>query len=278
MTWYYYCVSKNIDQFSRMRIDGKVILITGASAGIGAACAVAFRERGARLSLTARSQSGLEAAGGPDALITAGDITQEGTRHSVVDRTIERFGAIDVLINNAGIGLYAPSWRVPLTDVRRLFELNLFAPLALAQLVVPHMRDRRGGTIVNVGSIAGKVTLPWFTLYSASKHALASWTDGLRMELQPYGIHAMNVCPGYVKTGFQDHVLAGQPPAKVLQGKRFAITAAQCARAIVRGVERDARTVVTPATGWLFILAERLAPSFVDARMAAIYREAGSAE
>ena len=277
MTWYYYCVSKQIDQFFRMQIDGKVVLITGGSEGVGAACAAAFRERGARLSLTARSQSGLQAAGGPDALITAGDITEEQTRRSVVDRTIERYGAIDILINNAGMGMYAPSWSAPMADARRMFELNFFVPLALTQLVVPHMRERRSGTIVNVGSIAGKVTLPWFTLYSASKYALGSWTDGLRMELQPYGIHTMTVCPGYVKTGFQQHVLAGKPPEKVLQGKKFAITAEQCARAIVRGVERDARTVVTPASGWLFVLAERLAPRFVDARMAAIYREARSA-
>jgi len=87
----------------------------------------------------------------------------------------------------------------------------------------------------------------------------------------------MTVCPGYVKTDFQKHVLAGRPPEKILQGKRYAITAEQCAQAIVRGVERDARTVVTPATGWLFILAERLLPSFVDARMSAINQEAESA-
>jgi short-subunit dehydrogenase len=260
-----------------MQIEGKVVLITGASEGIGAACATAFRQRGARLSLTARSQAGLEAAGGADALITTGDITEEQVRTNVVNRTLDRFGSIDILINNAGMGMYAPSWRAPITDVRRMFDLNLFAPLAMAQLVVPHMRERRSGTIVNVGSIAGKVTLPWFTLYSASKYALGSWTDGLRMELKAYGIHAMTVCPGYVKTEFQRHVLAGRPPEKVLQGKRFAITAAQCAQAIVRGVERDARTVVTPAAGWLFILAERLLPSFVDSRMAAINREAESA-
>jgi len=260
-----------------MQVDGKVVLITGSSEGIGAACATAFRQRGARLSLTARSQAGLEAAGGAGALVTAGDITEEQVRRSVVNRTIERFGAIDILINNAGMGMYAPSWRAAMPDVRRMFELNLFAPLAMAQLVVPHMRERHSGTIVNVGSIAGKVTLPWFTMYSASKYALGSWTDGLRMELKPYGIHCMTVCPGYVKTEFQRHVLAGRPPEKVLQGKRFAITAAQCARAILRGVERNARTVVTPATGWLFVMAERLLPSFVDSRMAAINRETESA-
>jgi short-subunit dehydrogenase len=257
-----------------MQIDGRVVLITGASEGIGAACATAFRQRGAQLSLTARSLAKLEAAGGADALITAGDITNEQVRQSVVNRTLEHFGAIDILINNAGMGMYAPSWRAPMADVRRMFDLNLFAALGMAQLVVPHMRERRSGTVVNVGSIAGKVTLPWFTLYSASKYALGSWTDGLRMELKPYGIHCVTVCPGYVKTEFQQHVLAGRPPEKVLQGKRFAITAAECARAIVRGVERDARTVVTPASGWLFILAERLLPSFVDGRMAAVNQEA----
>jgi short-subunit dehydrogenase len=216
----------------------------------------------------------LQAAGGSDALITAGDITDDEVRRRVVNRTIDRFGAIDILINNAGMGLYAPSWRASMPDVRRMFELNLFAPLAMVQLVTPHMRERRSGSIVNVGSIAGKVTLPWFTLYSASKYALGSWTDGLRMELKAYGIHCMTVCPGYVQTGFQSHVLAGRPPEKVLQGKRFAITAVQCAQAIVRGVERNARTVVTPASGWLFILAERLMPAFVDARMAAINKDA----
>jgi len=286
MPWYYYAFAESTGAIeeqaagprSDMRIDGKVVVITGASEGIGAACAAAFRARGARLSLTARSETKLRAAGGAGALITAGDITEDPTRRQVVERTLERFGAIDVLINNAGMGMYAPSWRAPMDDARRMFELNLFAPLALTQLVAPHMCERQSGTIVNVGSIAGKVTLPWFTLYSASKYALGSWTDGLRMELKPYGVHAMTVCPGYVKTAFQSHVLAGQPPEKVLQGKRFAITPERCADAIARGVERDARTVVTPATGWLFILAERLLPAFVDARMAAINQEAEAAE
>ena len=261
-----------------MQIQNKVVVITGASEGIGAACAAAFRSRGARLSLTARSEAKLAQAGGPDALITAGDITTEETRRRVVERTLKRWGAIDILINNAGKGIYAASWRAPMEDVRAMFDLNLFAPLAMAQLVAPHMRERRTGMIVNVGSIAGKVTLPWFTMYSASKYALGSWTDGLRMELKPYGVHAMIVCPGYVKTGFQSHVSAGKPPEKVMQGKKFAITAEQCAEAIVRGVERDARTVVTPRSGWLFVLAERLFPGFVDGRMAAINQEAGGAQ
>src|SRR5260370_2420725 len=104
-------------------------------------------------------------------------------------------------------------------DARALFELNLFAPLALTQLVVAGMQERKRGTIVNISSIAGKVTLPWFTLYSVSKFALGSLTDGLRMELKPYGIHAMTVWPGYVNPDFQAHALRPQPPDIVTKTK-----------------------------------------------------------
>ena len=252
-----------------MRIDGKVVLITGGSEGIGAACAAAFRKRGAKLSLVARSADRLRAAGGAEALITAGDITLPEVREAAVAGTLARFGAIDILINNAGMGLYDPAWRAPQADARILFELNFFAPLAMTQLVAPHMRQRRTGMIVNVSSIAGKVTLPWLTLYSASKCALGSLTDGLRMELKRDGIHAMTVCPGYVKTNFQDHALGGLPPPKVSSGKQFAITPEQCAEAIARGVERGVRTVLAPRSGWLIVLAQRLFPSLVEAQLAA---------
>ena len=183
-----------------MQIKDRVVLMTGASEGIGAACVRAFEKRGARLSLVARNSERLAAVGGPDVLRTAGDITSAEIRRNVVTRTIERFGQIDILINNAGMGLYSPAGSAPMDEVRRLFELNLFAPLELTQLVIPYMRAHRQGAIVNVSSIAGKVTLPWFPLYSASKFALGSLTDGLRMDLKPFGIHAMTVCPGYVKT------------------------------------------------------------------------------
>jgi len=256
-----------------MRIDGKVVLITGASEGIGAACAAAFRKRGARLSLMARSAEKLRAAGGPDALITAGDLTVPEIREAAVAATLDRFGSIDILVNNAGMGLYDPAWSAPLADARSLFELNFFAPLALTQLVAPHMRARASGVIVNVSSVAGKVTLPWLTLYSASKYALGSLTDGLRMELKKDGIHTITVCPSYVKTKFQDHALGGEPPPGIARRKQFAITAEQCAEAIARGVERGARTVMAPRSGWLFVLAERLFPSLVDAQLAAIFHD-----
>ena len=257
-----------------MRIDGKVVLITGASEGIGAACVNAFRRRGARVALTARSKEKLEAQSSPDDLALAADLTVAEDRREIVNRTLHRFGRIDILVNNAGTGLYAPSWKAPMETTRRMFELNLFAPVEMTQLVVPGMRARRGGMIVNIGSIAGKVTLPWLTLYSASKHAIGSFTDGLRMELKRDGIHAMTVCPGYVDTGFQSHVLEGTAPASLQNNRRFAITADECAEAIVKGVERNARTVMTPRIGWLLVAAQHLFPAAVETRFERIYQHA----
>ena len=251
-----------------MRIDGKVTLITGASEGLGAACAAEFARAGALLSLAARSEKGLNSAGGPGALITAGDLTAEETRREVVERTIERYGRIDILINNAGVGVYRPSWSTPMDEARRMWELNFFAALGMAQLVVPRMRAQRSGTIVNLGSIAGKFTLPWLPLYSASKSALGSWTEALRMELGRDGIHAMLVCPGYVKTEFHRHAMGGKPPGKIAAGKRFAISPEDCARAIRRGVERGARTVMAPHSGWLLVAVGLLFPGLVETALA----------
>ena len=251
-----------------MRIDGKVVLITGASEGIGAACAAEFAAAGARLSLTARSADALARAGGSSALIVPGDLTLDETRRTVVERTLERFGAIDILINNAGVGVYGHSWTLSMEHVRYLMELNFFALVGMIQLVAPHMRARRSGMIVNVGSIAGKIPLPWLTLYSASKYGVTALTEGLRMELRGDGVKTLLVCPGYVTTGFQRHVRAGAAPASVVRARRMAISAAECARAIRRGVEREARTILAPKAGWLLVAAARLFPALVEARLA----------
>lgn len=255
-----------------MRIDGKVVLITGASEGIGAACASALRDKGAVLCLTSRSTEKLSAVAHPEELTIAADLVRHEDRLALIDRVLDRHGRIDILVNNAGAGLYIPSHLAPLTDSRTMFELNFFAPLHLIQLAVASMKSRKTGAIVNVSSIGGKVTLPWFTLYSASKHALLSLTDGLRTELRRDGIHCMAVCPGYVKTRFQQNVLGGRvPPALTGLRQRWAITPEECARAIVRGLERDANTVVTPASGWIFIALERILPGLVHRSMESVY-------
>jgi short-subunit dehydrogenase len=135
------------------------------------------------------------------------------------------------------------------------------------------MKQAGGGAIINIGSIAGKVTLPWLTLYSATKYCLGSLSEGLRMELKQDGIHVMIVCPGYILTRFQRNALAGSPPDLVGRGKRWAISPEDCARDIARGLERDAPTVVTPRSGWAFIAAQRMFPRLVESRLEKIYRK-----
>ncbi len=257
-----------------MDLNGKVVLLTGASDGIGAAAARIFHERGAKLAIVARSADKLArvAAECGGALAIAGDVTDDAVRRRAVNETVARYGRLDVLVNNAGVGMYVPAYEADMRQVRGMYELNVFAPLELIQLAVPHMRRAGSGMIVNVSSIAGKVPLPWFTNYTATKFALCATTDTLRIELKPFGIKCLTVCPGYVKTGFQDNSLAGRPPDRLWSMKKFGITAEQCAAALVRGVEKDKRTVVLPRLGWLLQALYILAPGPSDWYLERIYR------
>ncbi len=251
-----------------MRISGRVVLITGASEGIGAACVQAFRSRGAEICLTARSADKLRKVTRAGDLVIPADLLTPDAPKTIVDAVLAKHGRLDILINNAGAGLYQPAHTADPALAHQLFDLNLFAPLALVRETAAHMKTRREGTIVNVSSIAGAVPLPWFTIYSASKAALITLTDGLRMELREWGIHCISVLPGYVKTNFQQNIYGGNvPPALGGMRQRMAITPEQCAEAIARGVERDARTVVTPASGWVLVAGWRLFPAIVEQQL-----------
>src|SRR5205823_367895 len=116
--------SPRLPRFGLMRIEGKVVLITGASEGVGAACAAEFAASGARLALTARREEKLRGAAPPSALVIPGDVTLDSDRRRIIERTLAQFGAIDILINNAGGGFYQPSWEMPMEEVRHLMDLN----------------------------------------------------------------------------------------------------------------------------------------------------------
>lgn len=250
-------------------LDRKVVIVTGASEGIGAEIARLLRDRGSRLVLAARNEAKLRAVGGADACIVPGDLTSAETRARVVTAALEKFGVIDVLINNAGRGLYCSASTTPLEQARDLFELNFFAPLHLAQLATPALRASRGA-IVNVASIAGQISLPWLPVYSATKFALASLSSSQRMELRRDGVRVMSVFPGYVDTEFQLHAGGPHPPEPVVKGRRFAVSARDCAQAIVRGIERGKTNVVTPRSGWLLVWLNRLLPALIESRLAAV--------
>jgi len=248
--------------------ESRVYIVTGASDGIGERLATLLRSRGARLVLSGRNAVRLHARAGPKDLVFPGDLTVEATRVALVERTIERFGQLDGLINNAGRGSYYRPSQAPLEDARSLFELNFFAPLHLAQLATPWLVKSRG-SLVNIGSIASQISLPWLPIYSASKFALASLTQTQRMELHRRGVHVMAVYPGYVHTDFQAHAAGSNPPDEVVKGKRFAVTAEECARAVVNGMEKRSNVVVTPRIGWILIWLNRLFPAAVELQLGA---------
>jgi short-subunit dehydrogenase len=250
-------------------LQGKVVIVTGASEGIGASLVAALRKRGALVALVARTESKLRAVAGSDDLIIPIDLTQDAIRHTIVEKTVARWGRIDVLINNAGRGSYYSPSSTPLDDARSLFDLNFFAPFHLAQLATPWLRQTKG-TIVHVGSIAGQISLPWLPIYSASKSALASIASTQRIELRRHQVNVMSVFPGYVHTDFQAHATGSAPPPAVVKGKRFAVTAPECADAIVRGIERRRSIVVTPRIGWALVWFNGLFPSVVESRMGAM--------
>lgn len=248
-----------------MLIRGSRIVLTGASSGIGAALAPLLAAEGAQLLLVSRRTNTIDV---PGAHWLAADLADPASRPAIYQHALDTLGGVDILINNAGVGAYIPTDKVELETWRHMRELNLDSPIELTRLCLPAMRARRSGLIVNISSIAGVIPLPWFTLYSATKGGLLSFTHGLRMELDGSGVTTVAVCPGYVQTPFQSNVLAGKPPAVLQSTRRFAVTPEVCARAIVDGIRDNRRTVVTPITGKFLEWAYFLFPSLVDKQFA----------
>ncbi|XP_062185783.1 short-chain dehydrogenase cctT [Phragmites australis] len=179
-----------------------VVLVTGCSeGGIGHAMARAFAAAGCAVVATARSRSsmrGLE--GDPRFLLLELDVrSDESVRAAMTDALRER-GRVDVLVNNAGVHLVAPLAEVPIESFHQVFDTNVYGAMRLIQAVIPHMIERRKGTIVNVGSIAALAPGPWAGVYSASKAALHALSDSLRVELRSFGVNVMTVAPGGTKS------------------------------------------------------------------------------
>lgn len=190
------------------RLDKQVVIITGASAGIGEAGARMLAREGATVVLVARRISRLETikreieqAGGSAHAIAA-DVTSAEDRARIVRETMREFGRIDALVNNAGYGQRGPIEIVPIDVIRQNFETNLFSLIALTQLVIPVMRSQQGGRIVNISSVAGRIARPLSSVYDATKHALEAISDGLRGELAPFGIKVVIIEPGFIITEF----------------------------------------------------------------------------
>jgi NAD(P)-dependent dehydrogenase (short-subunit alcohol dehydrogenase family) len=179
-----------------------VWLITGASSGFGRALADAALDRGDSVVATARTIDGLgDLAGGERVHAVALDVTDAAQREAAVSEALQRFGQIDVLVNNAGRTQVGAVEETTDEELRALFELHFFGPAALTRLVLPHMRARRRGAIVQMSSVGGQVTAPGFSAYCATKFALEGLTETLRDEVAPFGIRTLIVEPGAFRTG-----------------------------------------------------------------------------
>ncbi len=187
----------------RATMTSKVVLITGASAGFGRACAQHLGRQGYRVYGTSRRAEFPDPADlRSSPLMISMDVCDDDSVRRAVDFVLKQEGRIDVVVNNAGVGLAGAVEDTSVEEARALFETNFFGVLRVCRAALPALRAQRSGLIVNVSSLGGLVTIPFQGFYSASKYALESMSDALRMELRPFGVHVTLLEPGDFKTGF----------------------------------------------------------------------------
>lgn len=252
-------------------LTGKVVIITGASSGFGAAAAKLFAEEGAKVVLAARRleklgemADAIRARGG-EALPIAMDVSRIDQIHAMVTSTVNVYGRVDVLFNNAGFGRL--DWFEaldPIRDIEQQITVDLLGVLWTARAVLPQMYKQRNGHIINMSSIAGWAAPPLYSVYSAAKFGVRGFTEALRRETTPFGVHVSVIYPGSSATEFQQHV--GQNKAK----KRFStpgwlqVTPDQVARGVVSLAKRPRRSLFLPKIMGLSVFVNSHFPALSD--------------
>jgi len=246
-----------------MQLENAVALVTGAGSGIGRAIAVEAARRGMRVVLVGRRVKPLfatrNALDGAPCLLQPADITSAADRARLADAVAERFGALDLLVNNAGLVHTGAVAACDDAALERLLATNVTAPIALVRDLLPLLRRSAGARVLNVGSMFGDVGFPYFVAYSATKFALRGFSDALRRELAGDGIGVTYAAPRATRTPAADgfaHLVGPMrmtldPPERV-------------ARQLLEGVRRDARSVYPRGPERLFVLLARLAPRLID--------------
>lgn len=254
-----------------MDLRDKVAIVTGASRGIGAAIAAELAMEGCHVVLAARSQEHILALAerlrqlhGVRTLALTVDIADPGAVTAMVERTVIEFGGVDLLINNAGMGIYGSIDEVKMSDLRHVFDVNFFGAIQAMQAVVPAMRRRGGGVIVNISSIVGKFASPLGGGYTATKFALEGASAAARAELRRDRIKVIVVRPGLTETEFSQNARVSVPGAEHRQGERHApmrgIAAEKVARRTVRAIQREERTVYITWFDRLLVFGSQLLP------------------
>jgi len=254
-------------------VRDKVVIITGASMGIGRAVALELARKKAKLVLAARSSEKLFQLQieidhmGAECMVAPTDVTIPAAIDHLVEGTVTRFGGIDVLVNNAGYGLWGILEKLPMDEIRNVFETNFFGAIAMAKAVIPEMKKRGGGVIVNVESVVGLRSLPGSGAYCATKHALHAFSESMRIELKPHRIHVCSFCPGITQSEFSKNRVEIDFHTEF--SKILSMSSERCAQLIVRAIERRKRQVVTTWSGKFVHLMQRISPRILDGLMVA---------
>lgn len=245
--------------------------------GIGEAIVRRFLREQASVVLASRDLVRIEEArqrsGAMDRTLgVACDVTVRAQVEALLAATIERFGRVDVWVNNAGFGLVDSVERMDMKACRSLFETNLFGAIECMQVVSPVLKQQRSGAIINISSMAGIVSVPYMAAYGASKHGLNCVSRAARLELAPYGVHVNTVCPGYVQTEFNLRSVWGSESMRVAGNRKHGITADRVADAVWNAYRKNRREVVVPWSGNLLIGLYRLLPGVFNWGMVKMLR------
>lgn len=256
-------------------MNNKVVIITGASSGIGLACAYEFAKQGALLSLAARNidklvevQKEIQAQGGK-VLVVQTDVTNELDCKTLIEKTFVEYGRIDVLINNAGISMRALFKDADLSVIKQLMDVNFWGTVYCTKYALPHLLSTRG-TVAGVSSIAGFVGLPGRTGYSASKFAMHGFLEALRTENIKTGLHVLIAAPGFTASNIRKTALMadGTTQGGTPRQEDKMMTAEEVASHIYKAIEKRKRTLIlTFVEGKLTVFLKKLFPALLD-RMA----------
>jgi len=242
-----------------MDVKNKVVIVTGASSGIGEATARQFGKEGAKIVLAARRVDKLETlaqeilamSSGAETLVVQADLSRLDDIQALIKQTLDKFGRIDVLVNNAGFGRL--DWLEnldPVKDIQSQFDVNVLGVIQTTRQALPIMMKQRSGHIINMCSMAGLVATPTYTIYAACKHAVHGFSEALRREVKPWGIDVSMIYPGGVATEFSAH--AGiKRKTNATTPKSLLLTADQVGSAVVQLVRRPRAMWILP-WAWSF--------------------------
>jgi len=254
-----------------MNFKGKTVIITGASSGIGLACAKEFGKHGAKVVMAARNADKLLSAAetlenmNMEVLAVPTDVSKKEDCKRLVEQTVQTFGTVDILINNAGISMRALFNDFKLEAFEQLMQINFFGTVYCTKYALPYLLQQKG-SVVGVSSITGYIGLPARTAYSASKYAMQGFLDALRTENLQTGLHVMVACPGFTASNIRQTALTadGSPQGESPREEGKMMSAEEVAQHIAKGVAKRKRTIVLTGEGKLAVLMSKLFPKFVE--------------